>query len=246
MKNLATTGQASFDFSVPLRAVVKVTRQRQKHITLRVHPKTGALHVRAPKYVSKATIQNFLFEQRDWVAANVDALAPSTPLADSATIPFMGGTRIIKYDASRKRGVSDDGVTLLIGGDTATVEKRMRAWLVERARREVTMRTRFYATLIGRSVNTIAVRDMHSRWGSCTQATTRNARDKSAWLGFNWRLVLAPLHVLDYVVAHEVAHLIHMNHSTNFWQLVTTMMGDYEPAERWLELHGHELMRIGV
>lgn len=247
MKNLLPSGQASFDFTAPLQAIapaaVKVTRQRQKHITLRVHPRTGALHVRAPRHVSKAAIQTFLFEQRDWVAANVNALPPAVALADGATIPFMGGQRAIRFDASRTRGVSDDGISLTVGGDPATIARRLRLWLVERARREVTMRTRFYAAMIGRTVSTIAVRDMHSRWGSCTQSSGRGTR--TARLGFNWRLVLAPLHVLDYVVAHEVAHLIHMNHSPDFWRLVQQLMGDYEPAERWLEVHGHELMRIG-
>jgi predicted metal-dependent hydrolase len=241
MKNLHTAGM-DFYASLPLLTKVKVTRQRQKNITLRIHPKSGEVQVRAPRHVRKAEIEMFLYEQRDWVAANLNSLAPAIPLLEGVSIPFLGQTRLIKRDPLRVRGVCDDGVHLLVGGKADTLTPRLHKWLVERARREVTMRAKFYATIIGKRINAVTVRDMHSRWGSCTRA----AGESGGKLSFNWRLVLAPMHVLDYVVAHEVAHLLHMNHSHAFWHEVQKLMGDYEPGERWLEIHGHKLMRVGV
>lgn len=231
MKNLRIAG---------LDAPVRVTRQRQKNITLSIHPKSGVVHVRAPRWVRQSEIDRFIAEQHEWVAANLNHLAPATPLVDGGIIPFMGQTRLIRHESTRARGVTDDGTHLLVGGDIATLPARLRKWLMDRARREVCMRTYYYADIIGKDVATIAVRDMHARWGSCTRGAAKGAR-----LAYNWRLIFAPLYVLDYVVAHEVSHLQHMNHGKQFWALVTQLQGDYEPAEKWLAEQGPALMRVG-
>ena len=90
------------------------------------------------------------------------------------------------------------------------------------------------AALIGKPVCQVQVRDTTSRWGSCS---TKGA------LSFSWRLVLAPAVALDYIVAHEVAHLVHMNHSARFWTLCKQLSADYAAGHHWIRNHGHTLMR---
>lgn len=229
--------------------VLKKPARGQRNITLRVHPKTGAVELRAPRRTSRAQIATFLADHQDWVADRVAELAPPVPLVAGVEIPYLGQPRIIRADPSHKRGVRDTGHELLVGvGDAigsegldtdmaaALLAKRLRAFLVARAKREVAMRAKFYTGLLGKRLGTVAVRDMHSRWGSCSTG---------ARLSFSWRLILTPLFVLDYVVAHECAHTVHMNHSRAFWALVEELIGDYSTAEAWLEQHGQKVIRIG-
>lgn len=229
--------------------VRKKSVRGQRNMTLRVHPKTGVVELRAPRYASRRDIDNFVAGHQDWLADRMAELAPSIPLQAGITIPYMGQPRIIRQDPTKKRGVRDNGAELLVGvGDAllpdgfdadmaaTLVDKRLRAFLVARAKREVAMRAKFYAGMLGKRLGSVTVRDMHSRWGSCSTG---------ARLSLSWRLILTPLFVLDYVVAHECAHIMHMDHSPAFWAQVTALIGDYSTAEAWLEKEGQAILRIG-
>lgn len=120
-----------------------------------------------------------------------------------------------------------------------TLEKRYR----KSAREIFEKRTTYWHQFTGGLYSSITIRDQKSRWGSCSSSGT---------LSFNYRLVFAPLKVLDYVVVHELCHLTHMNHSKDFWNMVGTVMPDYKVYKSWLKDHGHELtleqhlMRQGI
>ena len=90
---------------------------------------------------------------------------------------------------------------------------------------------------LGVKVKRLSIRDQSSRWGSCTSAGS---------LSFSWRLILAPPYVLDYLAAHEVAHLVEMNHSARFWRVVGRVCGHVERAKTWLDTHGNDLHRYGI
>lgn len=102
----------------------------------------------------------------------------------------------------------------------------------EEARRVIEERVAFYHSLTGGRYTSITIRDQRSRWGSCSSRGT---------LSFNYRLIFAPPDVLDYVVVHELCHLTHMNHSRDFWNMVTSIMPDYKMRKKWLRDHGQEL-----
>lgn len=221
----------------------------QRNMTLRIHPKTGVVELRAPRYASRAEIESFVASHQDWLADRVAELAPEIPLKAGITLPYMGQPRLVRMDPTKKRGVRDNGTELLVGvGDAVLpsgydpdmaamlVEKRLKAFLVARAKQEVTMRAKYYAAKMGKRLGSVTVRDMHSRWGSCSTG---------ARLSLSWRLILTPLFVLDYVVAHECAHTAHMDHSRAFWAQVTQLIGDYSTAEAWLEKEGQSILRIG-
>ena len=218
-----------------LAAPLEVARGRQKHMNLRINPRSGTVHVTVPYYTSNSEIESFIKANRDWLQGHLAQIPPHIPFEDGAEIPLLGQRRILRH-APGQIGIVDEGTRLLIGGDAEFMERRLRDYLITRARREITMRARFYAAQLGKRIAAITIRDTTSRWGSCSTGGR---------LSFSWRLVMAPLYVLDYVVAHEVAHLIHMNHSADFWCEVEGLVGEHEAAKKWLVQHGGRLMRYG-
>jgi predicted metal-dependent hydrolase len=230
--------QKIVDLTADYPAPITITRARQKNMTLSIHPTTGTVRVRAPRWVGKGEIVKFLSEQRTWVSHQLAKLPPPLRLSDGATIPYMGGTREIKHAAYRARGIIDNGTQLLVGGDATTLGARLKKWLALRTRHEVREQALRLAAITGQPVGTLAVRDMHACWGVCSGRKTRHR------LCFNWRLILCPPDVLNYVVAHEVAHMTHMNHSRDFWALVATLHSNVKASEDYLNGEAATLLRI--
>src|ERR1700716_1224215 len=117
------------------------------------------------------------------------------------------------------------------------IERRVHDYLKREARRDLHKAAQWYAPALGVRVKRLSIRDQSSRWGSCTSAGS---------LSFSWRLILAPPYVLDYLAAHEVAHLVEMNHSARFWRVVARMCGNVERAKAWLDTSGNDLHRYGI
>jgi len=130
-----------------------------------------------------------------------------------------------------------DAVALLcVAGNTEHLARRVRDFLKREAKRDLEAASRRYAALLGVGVKRIAVRDQSSRWGSCTAGGV---------LSYSWRLILAPPYVLDYLAAHEVAHLVEMNHSRKFWRVIDGMCPEWRRAKGWLNAQGAALHRYG-
>ncbi|MFN7613005.1 MAG: M48 family metallopeptidase, partial [Alphaproteobacteria bacterium] len=146
------------------------------------------------------------------------------------------GERVrVKHDKQQRYAYLLKDEVLTISGEREEFTKRMTDALRKVAREEITTRALKMAKKTERRIQRITVRDTRSRWGSCS--STGN-------LSFSWRLIFAPVEVLEYVVAHEVAHLRYMNHSEKFWNLVSYLCPNYEAAKAWLKLHGKELYRF--
>ncbi|MBT7944473.1 MAG: M48 family metallopeptidase, partial [Alphaproteobacteria bacterium] len=138
---------------------------------------------------------------------------------------------------SEKRGVVRLGFgEILVAGGQEHLARRVRDWFKGEARDRIRPLVRDKALVLGRTPGRITVRDTKSRWGSCSHDGN---------LSFCWRLVMAPATVLDYVVAHEVAHLVEHNHGPDFWRLVGTLTGDMDGGRDWLKRNGERLHRIG-
>jgi hypothetical protein len=164
--------------------------------------------------------------------------------ADGVKIPVRGRLHLVCFtDLGRARAVVEiaqaaQGMPrLLVSGRTEHAPRRLRDWLVEQARFDLDASVARHAKSLGVKARSIRLRDQTSRWGSCTAG---------GLLSFSWRLILAPAHVLDYVAAHEVAHLVEMNHGPRFWKLVARSMPRLEEAKRWLRNHGADLHRYGA
>ena len=178
----------------------------------------------------------FLGTKRGWIADRTAGAVDRVPFADGAALPFLGRELTIRRVEEGRPGARRDGDILRVSGRPEEVGPRVARWLRRRARAEIEPRVREKAARLGARHGRIAVRDTVSRWGSCSAGGN---------LGFSWRLVMAPPGVLDYVVAHEVAHLAEHNHGKRFWAHVARLCEDPEASRAWLRRHGTGLHRYG-
>ena len=211
---------------------------RARRLALRIDAQGEAIDLVVPPRTSLPRAWSFLEENRGWLESRLSALPPRTVFAAGATVPVLGVPhRIRLVPRSRGRGPAWlEAGELCVTGDPAHLPRRVRDFLREMARRELGDRARRLAVAIDRRIRRITVRDTRTRWGSCS--ATGN-------LAFSWRLVLAPADVLDYVVAHEVAHLIEMNHGRRFWRLVERLAPGSHRQRGWLNRNRALLLRIG-
>ncbi len=173
--------------------------RRARHISLRIDPATGCAILVLPLSASLAEGLDFARSKSRWLRANLDSLPSPTPFADGARIPVLGIKHRIAHHPDFASFIWQDraGATINVGGEDEGVAKRIKGWLFEQARREITERARVKAARLGRPLGRITLRETRTRWGSCSGKYD---------LAFNWRLIMAPADVLDYVVSHEVAH----------------------------------------
>ncbi len=183
----------------------------------------------APLRVSDSKVQAFLNTQEDWLRKQIAARPTRQSVGIGSTIPFRGEPHLLV--AGDRPRVCDQRIELPVRNSGA----RLQALLKHEARNAIAPLSDHYAAQLGRRVNRLTFRDTRSRWGSCSQDGN---------LMFSWRLIMAPPIVLEYVVVHEVAHLVEMNHSKAFWQVVERLMPDYDTHRAWLRTHGAALHAI--
>lgn len=216
---------------------VSVTVKRSalaRRISLRVDPARGPV-LMLPAKARLAEGERFLLAHRVWLAERLARLPQKIALEDGVTVPLLGQPHPIRHAPEARRGVwIEDGV-LLVSGLPEHVGRRAADFLKAEAKRLIVPRAHAMAARVDRKPGRITVKDTRSRWGSCSSAGD---------LAFCWRLVLAPEQVLDYVVAHEVAHLVEMNHSPAFWAVVAGLVGDVKKPKGWLKTHGPGLHRF--
>lgn len=222
---------------------VRVRRLRNaRRYTLRIHPALREAVLSMPMRGSLAEAKAFADRHGPWIAERLDKLPDALPFADGSRISLRGDVhRICHRGASRGTvwvEAGDAGERLLcVAGDAAHTTRRVRDFLKREARRDLDVAVRRYAQELGVGFKRIGIRDQSSRWGSC---------NSDGVLSFSWRLILAPPYVLDYLAAHEVSHLVEMNHSQAFWDVVERICPDMERAKVWLAAHGNELHRYGA
>lgn len=212
------------------------TSPASRRLSLRVDPMTDGLVVVTPPGLPVREALRFVEQKTDWVRARLDALPPRVPFVPGAEVPVLGAPHVVVHAPDARRGVWTEAGAIHVSGREEHVPRRVRDWLKARAKAEIRPRAQAHAKTLGRRIASIGVRDTRSRWGSCTAGGA---------LSFSWRLVLAPEPVLDYVVAHEVAHMVELNHSHRFWNLVAELMPDNASARHWLKQHGTALHRYG-
>ena len=206
---------------------------RARRISLRVSGVDGKVTLTVPEGVSERAAIAFARSKADWLRAQIDRRPDIVEVGPGTALP-VGGRMVRIASGGPGRGVRHHGDTLEVSGDPSAVGVRVRAWLKATARDRLSAASDRYAAALGRGYDRITLRDTRSRWGSCTH---------DGGLMYSWRLVMAPVEVLDYVAAHEVAHLAEMNHSPAFWNTVARLMPGYEAPRRWLRAEGTQLHR---
>jgi predicted metal-dependent hydrolase len=214
-----------------------------RRLTLRVSRPSRAVIVTIPVQCDLDEAGSFLNRHIEWVRERLDSLPDPVPFRDNAAMPLRGEPHRVVFTANPSTRIVNivkiEGhrPQIHVPGDVETAPRRLRIWLFDEAKRDLDKRVACHAARLGLKAKRIAVRDQTSRWGSCSTTGV---------LSFSWRLILAPPPILDYVAAHEVAHLKEMNHGPKFWSLVEKTMPDLEHAKRWLQIYGLDLHRYGA
>lgn len=194
-----------------------------------VDPRDG-VEVVLPQRAREAEAASAVVELRPWIErrlAEQEALLARLR-RPPGTVPYLGIDLVLRPEPGRTR-VHRRGDVLLVPGDPTTRRDAIERWYRRAARAEIAPRAQEAATALGREVSRLTIRDQRTRWGSCTS---------KAALSFNWRLLLAPPEILDYVVWHEACHLVVMDHSPRFWALVAQHLPEYRESQRWLRRNG--------
>lgn len=216
-------------------------RPTARRFTLRVASATGEVALSMPQRASLNAAKAFVEAHGGWIAARVDALPQKVPFRAGATIPLRGEPhRIVHWSpvpvAPRATKDTNGEAILAVSGDPAHLARRVTDFLKREARRDLEAAVARHTQALGIPARKVTLRDTRSRWGSCSSA---------GHLSFSWRLILAPPLVLDYLAAHEVAHLQELNHSHRFWALTHKLFPRTEEAEKWLKRNGASLHHYG-
>jgi predicted metal-dependent hydrolase len=226
------------DFDPGVDAPVSIrVNPRARRVGLRIDSAERKVELVLPPGVPVRTGLRFLAAKRGWVAARLDDLPQPVPFVEGAILPVLG----VPHRIGRETDPAAPPVRIVDGeirvrGDPVYLARRVRDHLARTARAEIDPRARRLAARVGRDVAQVNVRDTRSRWGSCSGQGN---------LSFSWRLIFAPEPVLDYVVAHEVAHLVEMNHGPRFWRLVESLTPDSAWPRVWLKRHRNRLLSYG-
>lgn len=229
-----------------ISAPVEVRRHpTARRLTLRVSRTQHAVILTMPRSSDLAEADRFLLRNRDWVCERLERVPEPVTLTDGAIFPLRGVPHEIAIEPpTRGRGVVEIVArpgrrvpVVIVRGAPEHAARRLRDWLFAEAARDLQASVTRYARTLRVKPLRITLRDQKTRWGSCSSA---------GQLSFSWRLLMAPPVVLDYVAAHEVAHLVEMNHGPRFWKLVDRIMPRSGEAKAWLRIHGMDLYRYDV
>jgi predicted metal-dependent hydrolase len=223
--------------------LVRLRRHRQaRRYTLRIDAAAREVVLTIPPRGSVREASEFAEKHGGWIAARLKRLPEAAPFAHGIEVPLRGVPhRIVHRHGARgtvwtERDAGGDPL-ICVAGAPPHVNRRIADFLKREALRDLERASRCYADKLGVATKRVCVRDQSSRWGSCSNTGV---------LSFSWRLILAPAFVLDYLAAHEVCHLVELNHSRRFWRLVQRLYPDAERAKVWLDVHGTDLHRYGL
>lgn len=216
----------------PIPLVLRRTA-RARRISLRISQLDGRVTLTMPKQLAEREALDFARTKESWIRKHLDARGSEVEVRLGSQIPLGGRMLTVTPGVGRRVEILPDAIA--VPGAPDKVARRLSAYLKEIARDRLAGACDDYAARLGKDYNRISMRDTRSRWGSCTS---------DGGLMFSWRLIMTPPEVLDYVAAHEVAHLAQMNHSSAFWAEVERIYGDYKNPRKWLRVNGSDLHRF--
>jgi predicted metal-dependent hydrolase len=218
------------------RLTLKVS-PRARRMRLHVDPRTRSVVLTMPKRMSQRRALAWAAGHRAWVEQALAAIPETVPFSPGEIVPLYGLPHRLDWEPGRPRRIERGEGRLVAGGPRDGLDRRLLRWLKAHALDLLDRETREYCVKAGVMASRIGIGDPVSRWGSCSATGT---------IRYSWRLILAPDFVRRATVAHEVAHLVHLNHGPDFHALVAKLLeADPRPARAWLKREGAALHRIG-
>jgi predicted metal-dependent hydrolase len=222
--------------SLPLKIV---ENDRAKRLTLRIETGGGGLRVTMPPGLSHLEVQHFLRRHQGWLESRLARMPDRPQVRPGVKLPLRGVPHLIVHEPGRRGSVSVDAIegtpVLLVHGERIHLPRRLVDFLKRQARADIEPLVAKHAATVGRRAKSIRFKDTSSRWGSCSSQGN---------LSFSWRIMMAPPAVINYLVAHEVAHLREMNHGPKFWALCQELCPDTLRCKAWLKRNGSALQAI--
>jgi len=222
---------------------LEVTRSQRKTMALTISP-TGQVRVAAPTRISNREIIDWVSSKANWIANKLEeidklrAAQTSREYMPGELFPYLGLDYPLHIEThnQRTRPTADLCCGRLIvatpDNDADIIRGAIEAWYRGRAGEHIQARIDFFRPRLDVSPQRVTIKDQKTRWGSCSSKGNLN---------FNWRAIMAPLKVVDYIVVHELCHLVHLNHSQDFWKLVSSTLPDYKAGKDWLRKNGRRL-----
>lgn len=213
---------------------------RARRISIRIDGRAGEAVLVAPSERRLAQAVAFARTKADWIAERLTARPEREVLSPGATVPVYGRpARLVSTGGAGAARLTEDadGPVITSGGEGEAFSRRVENLLKRLARDTLVERTEIHRAALGQKPVRVSIGDPKSRWGSCSPHR-RTIR-------YSWRVVMAPSEVIDYLAAHEVAHLVHADHSPAYWSVVERLVGDHRPFRKWLREHGPALHAVG-
>lgn len=212
---------------------------RARRMALRLDSHARVVQLVVPKRANLDRAFDFARHNQDWIENHIGGLPKQVQFRDGSILPLFG--KDIRINIHYKKELKETRIVLKkkvlsVYTNKRDPSARIRRFLWNLAQERLERIATRKAARIGKTIASVKVRDTKTRWGSCSE--DRN-------LSFCWRLIFAPPAAMDYVIAHEVAHLRHMDHGPAFWALTRKLSRNYEAGYQWMQAHGHELMRFG-
>lgn len=222
--------------TLPLRIVENL---RARRLTLRINSGGRGLRVTVPPGLRKGEVDRFLLRQQGWLEQRLAKVPDRPQVRPGIKLPLRGVPHVVVHEPGKRGTVTvgnDAGApALIVHGDRLHLPRRLEDFLKREARRDIEALVARHCATVGKPAKAIRYRDTSSRWGSCTSQGV---------LSFSWRIMMAPPPVINYLVAHEVAHLREMNHGPDFWRLCEELCPDTERCKAWLKRNGGALQAI--
>jgi predicted metal-dependent hydrolase len=217
---------------------VRILRNpRARRISMRVDAVKREIRITMPNYAPTNAAMDFVAQKAQWIAVRLQTAPDAAPLVSGSEVAVVGDAHVIRWQADWPRKILQTDGELRLGGPEAMVAPRILRWLKDEARSVFTEEIAHYCGVADEEIPRLSLGDPRSRWGSCSSRGT---------ISLSWRLIMAPDSVRRSVIAHEVAHIRHMDHSRDFYDWFETIYeGDRKAADRWLKMHGTGLQRVG-
>lgn len=213
---------------------IHLTKNRRKNISLEIDP-GGDILVKAPTYLNNGYIKKFIQSKESWITKRISKIEEGIkkyPLTENSTVPFLGNQLTLTF-GTHKRGVKHNKESVILPDNCSDIKSALRKWYKNIAKDLITEEVINITGQIGVKFNRIFIKEQKTRWGSCSGKNNLN---------FNWKIVLTEPELLKYLVIHEVCHLVHMNHSKKYWNLVEQYDPNYRLHRKRLQDAGYYLV----